>query len=202
MTFFLTFIAVYCLKKKANMDSNTINYNEEVLKGGLIVSGVSILLTMIIYIIDIELLVSGWFGFISLILSIGILIYIGRSFRDAIGGYMTYKNSLKFTYLVLLVSYVVGSIFNFLLYNVIDPSLTEVVTELTIQNTIPMLESFGTPQEAIDAAVIEIEKGVEQQSSPMGILKATPWALLFTFIFALIASFFVKKNEPVSDRIN
>ena len=115
---------------------------------------------------------------------------------------MTYKNSLIFTYLVLLVSYVVGSLFNILLYNVIDPSLTEVVTELTIQNTIPMLEGLGTPQEAIDAAVIEIEKGVEQQATPMGIIKATPWALLFMFIFALIVSIFVKKNEPVSDRIN
>ena len=61
------------------MGANTINYNEEVLKGGFIVSGVSILLTMIIYIIDIEMLVSGWFGFVSFILSIGILIYIGRS---------------------------------------------------------------------------------------------------------------------------
>ena len=189
-------------KKKANMGANTINYNEEVLKGGFIVSGVSILLTMIIYIIDIEMLVSGWFGFVSFILSIGILIYIGRSYRDATGGYMTYKNSLIFTYLVLVVSYVVGSLFNILLYNVIDPSLTEVVTELTIQNTIPMLESFGTPQEAIDAAVIEIEKGVEQQATPMGIIKATPWALLFMLIFALIVSIFVKKNEPVSDRMN
>ena len=202
MTFFLTFIELYCLKKKANMGANTINYNEEVLKGGFIVSGVSILLTMIIYIIDIEMLVSGWFGFVSFILSIGILIYIGRSYRDATGGYMTYKNSLIFTYLVLVVSYVVGSLFNILLYNVIDPSLTEVVTELTIQNTIPMLESFGTPQEAIDAAVIEIEKGVEQQATPMGIIKATPWALLFMLIFALIVSIFVKKNEPVSDRMN
>ena len=174
------------------MGANTINYNEEVLKGGFIVSGVSILLTMIIYIIDIEMLVSGWFGFVSFILSIGILIYIGRSYRDATGGYMTYKNSLIFTYLVLVVSYVVGSLFNILLYNVIDPS----------QNTIPMLESFGTPQVAIDAAVIEIEKGVEQQSTPMGIIKATPWALLFMLIFALIVSIFVKKNEPVSDRMN
>ena len=104
------------------MGANTINYNEEVLKGGFIVSGVSILLTMIIYIIDIEMLVSGWFGFVSFILSIGILIYIGRSYRDATGGYMTYKNSLIFTYLVLVVSYVVGSLFNILLYNVIDPS--------------------------------------------------------------------------------
>ena len=29
------------------MDSNTINYNEEVLKGGLIIAGVSILFTMV-----------------------------------------------------------------------------------------------------------------------------------------------------------
>ena len=42
------------------MDLNTINYNEEVLKAGLIVSGVSILLTMIVYIVDLELMVSGW----------------------------------------------------------------------------------------------------------------------------------------------
>ena len=54
----------------------------------------------------------------------------------------------------------------------------------------------------VTAAVIEIEKGVEQQATPMGIIKATPWALLFMLIFALIVSIFVKKNEPVSDRMN
>ena len=74
--------------------------------------------------------------------------------------------------------------------------------ELTVENTVTMMESFGTPQEAIDGAIPEIEKSIEENTSPIGIIKATPWGLLFVFILAAIASIFVKKNEPVSDRIN
>ena len=184
------------------MDSYTINYNEEVLKAGLIVSGVSILLTMIVYIVDLELMVSGWFGFFAFALSMGLVIYTGISYRNAIGGYISYKNSLIFTFLVLLISYVVGSIFNLLLYNVIDPSLPEVMKELTIENTVPMLESFGTPQEAIDEAIIGIEKGIDEGATISGVLKNSPIGIIVILIFALIASIFVKKNEPVSDRIN
>ena len=47
-----------------------------------------------------------------------------------------------------------------------------------------------------------IEKSIEENTSPIGIIKATPWGLLFVFILAAISSIFVKKNEPVSDRIN
>ena len=184
------------------MDSNTINYNEEVLKAGLIVSGVSILLTMIVYIVDLELMVSGWFGFFAFALSMGLVIYFGISYRNAIGGYISYKNSLIFTFLVLLISYVVGSIFNLLLYNVIDPSLPEVMKELTIENTVPMLESFGTPQEAIDEAIIGIEKSIDEGATISGVLKNSPIGIIVILVFALIASIFVKKNEPVSDRIN
>ena len=100
------------------MDSNNINYNEEVLKGGLIVAGVSILVTMLTYIINVELMVAWWYGLIALAISMGLVIYIGISLRNAIGGYMSYKESLKFTFLVLTVSYLVGAIFNILLYKI------------------------------------------------------------------------------------
>ena len=73
--FFLTFIQLYCLKK-ANMDANNINYNEEVLKGGLIVAGVSILILMVTYIVNVEMMVEWWYGLISLAISIGLTIYI------------------------------------------------------------------------------------------------------------------------------
>tara|TARA_B100001287_G_scaffold264081_1_gene255573 strand:- start:370 stop:924 length:555 start_codon:yes stop_codon:yes gene_type:complete len=184
------------------MDSNTINYNEEVLKGGLIIAGVSILFTMVTYIINVELMVEWWYGLLAIVISMGLVIYIGVSFRNTTGGYMSYKESLKFTFLVFTVSYIVGAMFNILLYNVIDPTLPEVMKELTVQNTVTMLESFGTPQEAIDASIPEIEKSIEENTSPIGIIKATPWGLLFVFILAAISSIFVKKNEPVSDRIN
>tara|TARA_B100000902_G_scaffold2577_1_gene3297 strand:+ start:9166 stop:9720 length:555 start_codon:yes stop_codon:yes gene_type:complete len=184
------------------MDSNTINYNEEVLKGGLIIAGVSILLTMVTYIINVELMVAWWYGLLAIAISMGLVIYIGISFRNITGGYISYKDSLKFTFLVFTVSYVVGAMFNILLYNVIDPSLPEVMKELTVQNTVTMMEGFGAPQETIDASIPEIEKSIEENTSAVGIIKATPWGLLFVFVLAAISSIFVKKNEPVSDRIN
>ena len=62
------------------MDSNNINYKEEVLKAGLIMAGVSIIMTMLVYLINIELMVSWWFGLLSLTLSMGVAIYLGISY--------------------------------------------------------------------------------------------------------------------------
>ena len=73
---------------------------------------------------------------------------------------------------------------------------------VTVEMTVEMMENFGTPDEAIDAAIVGIEQGIEEGTTPLGILKSTPWGTLFIAIFALIASLFIKKNPPVSDRIN
>ena len=58
------------------MDSNTINYNEEVLKGGLIIAGVSILFTMVTYIVNVELMVEWWYGLLAIVISMGLVIYL------------------------------------------------------------------------------------------------------------------------------
>ena len=39
------------------MESNTINYKEEILKSGIMLAGVSIILTMLTYMINVELMV-------------------------------------------------------------------------------------------------------------------------------------------------
>ena len=160
------------------------------------------MLTMLVYVINIELMVSWWFGLMSLALSMGVVIYLGISYRNLCGGFLSYKEALKFTFLAFLVSYAVGIGFNILLYTVIDPELPEIISDLTVEATVGMMESFGTPQEAIDASIVEIENSVKDSTTPAGILKSSPWGILFIFIFALIASIFIKKNEPVSDRIN
>ena len=102
----------------------------------------------------------------------------------------------------MFISYLVGIVYQILLYNIIDPSLPEVMKQLTVEMTVEMMENFGTPDEAIDAAIVGIEQGIEEGTTPLGILKSTPWGTLFIAIFALIASLFIKKNPPVSDRIN
>ena len=181
---------------------NKSNYFEEVVKGGIMLAAVSIIITMLTYIINIEIMVEWWFGLISLAISISLLIYIGIGYRNSIGGILSYGNAFKFSFLVMAVSFVIGIGFQILLYTVIDPSLPEVITQLTVEKTIEMMESFGTSQEIIDASIEGVEEGVKNSTTASGILKSSPWGLLFLGIFSLITAFFIKKNETISDRIN
>ena len=76
------------------MESNNVNYNEECIKGGLIVGAVSIILTMLVYLFNIELMVKWWFGVLNLVISMGLLIFLGISFRNLMGGFISYKNAI------------------------------------------------------------------------------------------------------------
>ena len=63
----------------------------------------------------------------------------------------------------MFISYLVGIVFQILLYNIIDPSLPEVMKQLTVEMTVEMMENFGTLDEAIDAAIVGIEQGIERE---------------------------------------
>ena len=184
------------------MESKNINYNEEWLKGGLILAGVSILLTMLTYVIDVSLMVEWWFGIVSLLISMGLLIYLGINYRNDIGGILSYGDAFKFSFLVFFVSYVVGIIFQIALYTVIDPELPETMKQLTVEKTVEMMEGFGLSDEALDAAIIGVEDGIDEATTPMGMIKSSPWGIFFLLFFSAIAAIFIKRNPPVSDRIN
>ena len=122
--------------------------------------------------------------------------------RNNIGGILSYVNALKYSVLVMLVSYVIGIWFQILLYNVIDPDLPAVMTDLSIEKSVEMMEYWGAPQETIDASIPAIEEGIKKSTTISGILKSSPWGLLFVGLFSLFTAIFIKRSEPVSDRIN
>ena len=84
------------------MSENKINYQEEVLKAGLLLGFVSVFITLITYIISIEMMTEWWFGLLSLAINISLIIYLGITFRKNIGGYMSFKESFKFSSLKYL----------------------------------------------------------------------------------------------------
>ena len=184
------------------MEAKNINYNEEWLKGGLILAGVSILLTMLTYVIDVSLMVEWWFGVVSLLISMGLLIYLGINYRNDIGGILSYGDAFKFSFLVFFVSYVIGIIFQIALYTVIDPELPEIMKQLTVEKTVEMMEGFGLSDEALDAAIIGVEDGIDEATTPMGMIKSAPLGIFFLLFFSAISAIFIKRNPPVSDRIN
>ena len=186
---------------KKNME-NKSNYYEEVVRGGIMLAAVSIIITMLAYIINVEMMVEWWFGLISLAISVTLLIYIGVGYRNSIGGILSYGDAFKFSFLVMAVSYVIGIGFQILLYTIIDPGLPEVITQLTVEKTVQMMESFGTSQEIIDASIEGVEEAIKNSTTASGILISSPWGLLLLGLFSLITAIFIKKNETISDRIN
>ena len=100
------------------------------------------------------------------------------------------------------ISYAIGIIFSIILYNVIDPGLSEVIKQITVEKTVEMLESFGSSDEVIDATIEGVEKGIEDNTTAVGLIKSSPYGLLFIALLSLLTSLFIKKNKEISDRIN
>jgi len=181
---------------------NKSNYYEDVVRGGIMLAAVSIIITMLAYIINVEIIVEWWFGLMSLIVSLALLLYIGIGYRNSIGGILSYGGAFKFSFFVMTVSYVIGIGFQILLYTIIDPDLPELIMQLTVEKTVEMMESFSVSQEIIDASIEGVEEGIKSSTTVSGILKSSPWGLIILAIFSLISAFFIKKNETISDRIN
>ena len=115
---------------------------------------------------------------------------------------MSYGNALKYSILVMIVSSLIGISFNIFLYTVIEQDLPKKLTDLSIEENVEIMEYWGASQEVIDASIPGIEENIKKSTTVSGILKSSPWVLLFVGIFSLFTAIFIKRNEPVSDRMN
>jgi hypothetical protein len=135
--------------------------------------------------------------FIALAIYLGLAIYGGIDYRKSIGGFISYGKAFQHGFLILAISALVATLFNVVLYNVIDTELPQKLTDASIENTRAMMENFGASEDAIDQAVIKAEESSKEQFTIVGQLKGYFFILIFSAIMALISALIVRKNEPV-----
>ncbi|MCX8490434.1 MAG: DUF4199 domain-containing protein, partial [Cyclobacteriaceae bacterium] len=82
------------------------------------------------------------------------------------------------------------------LYTVIDTELPAKLTDVSIENTEKMMESFGVPEDQMDKAMEDAKTRAEGQFSGIGAVKSYGFGLIFYAIVSLITSIFVKRNQP------
>lgn len=167
------------------------------IRWGGITAAVSVILTMLLYVIDYTLMVQLKVLFIFLVIYIGIVIYAGSDFRKSIGGFMSYGKAFQHGYLILIISGLIATVFTMLLYFVIDPELPEKLTDASIENTRAMMENFGAPEDAIDDALDQAKEATEKQFTVSGIALGYVRILVVSAVMALITAIFVRKNPPV-----
>ena len=167
------------------------------IRWGLIVAGVSITMTILLYIIDYSLMVQLKVLFSLLAIYLGITIYAGIDYRKSVGGFLAYGKAFQHGYLILILSGLIATLFAAILYNVIDPELPQKLTDASIETTREMMENFGTPEDAIDKALEETKKRSADQFSLLGQAKGFLVILIASAIMALLSALIVRKNEPV-----
>lgn len=172
--------------------------NEIIKKNGIyfgIVTGImSILITSIIYVTNLELFTSTWIGLLSLLLYIGIGIYLLNKTKKELKGQLSFKEAFTTYFISAVIGIVISMVFNILLFNVIDPEAKSVIKEITLKYTAEMLNKFGTPRAAIKDALAEMEK--VDQFSPISLIKNSVFSILFSAVFGLIlAAIFKSKTS-------
>jgi len=162
----------------------------------IITAAVSIIYTMLLYVIDYTLMVQLKVLFIALAIYFGITIYAGIDYRKAIGGFLPYGKAFQHGFIILAGSGLIASFFNLLLYFVIDPELPQKLVDASLENTRAMMESFGAPEESMDEAMEKARESTADQFTVAGMAKGYIMIAVFSAIMALISSLFVRKNQP------
>lgn len=136
--------------------------NEIIKKNGIsygILLGVySVLSTTLIYALNIELFGSWWIGLLSIAIYITVYCVLLSKTKKQLHNDFTFKQAFTTFFLALVISLTIGTVYNLILFNVIDPGAKETIREITVKTTVSMMEKFGAPESEIEKAVEEVRK--------------------------------------------
>lgn len=165
-------------------------------KWGLYAGLASVVLTFLLYIVDVKLLVSGWISLLIYGMIITFMVLSARQQRSEEGGYLGYGNAVMNSLGVNVISTLISVLFSALLYNVIDPELPETLKTISMENMAATMENFGSSEADIDNALKMAEER-QMDYDFKGLSLVALIAIAMNFVIGLIVSIFTRKNPPM-----
>jgi len=155
---------------------------------GAILGGAGVLVGLILYFMD--LATATWAQWIGLAVSLAVLIYCLVAYRNEyLGGFASYGQIFKMAVVIGLFAAIIGAIWQYLMFGVLDPDLVDkvrIAAEERIMNNPRIPESF------YDQAMERVEKSLTLQRM---VMNALIWGFVVNVILGLIISAFVKKEQ-------
>lgn len=179
-----------------HIEQSQSNLTSHALRWGLIIGAINVILTLLIYLVDVTLMAEIWLAFVFLFLNIGLVIYAGINFRNTGDGFLSFKKAFGYSFLVLAITGLIGVLFRYLLFNFIDPDATQILVEASMDKTEAMLESFGLDEDQIEQSMDDAAERTANQFQLGGLFLGYLVSLIFSGIGALIIGAIIKKRNP------
>lgn len=161
----------------------------------LIIGVISILSTVTMYAIDVRLLANYWVGICLFIINLVLGIVAVSKTKKGLNGVITFKEAFTVFFIAMAIGAAIGSIFIFILLNLIDPDAKVIIMDRVTEMTVNMMQSMGAKTE-------DIRKTVEQMKetdsfSLVSQLKSYAGGLIFYIIIGLIVAAAFKTKAKV-----
>lgn len=155
---------------------------------GAILGVAGVLVGLILYFMDMS--TQTWAMWPSLAIGIAVMVYCLVAYRNEyLGGFASYGQILKMAIVIGIIASVIGAIYTYLLYGVLDPDMMDkvrIAAEERIMNNPRIPESF------YDQAMERLDKSLTLKRT---VMNALIWGTVMNAILGLIISAFVKKEE-------
>ena len=149
---------------------------------------ISVILSLVAYILGVELLVGWQVGLAQSVLIITTMIVVSRAIRRDEGGFISYWRVFQHIMLSMICILCASALFNVVLFNLINPQLIDVVVEISLEKVEEMMISFGLAEDLLQETLIESEKEIRNGYTLTGSIKGVVFSSIFGAIIALIVS--------------
>ena len=162
---------------------------------GIIAAVISIAYTLIAYLFDLSLMVNPWMGIALWVIGLVIYIVAVSQTRNKLGGFISFRDAFSSFILAYIISSLLATAFNILLFTAIDPGAAEELQDMSIEATVEMLENFGAPTSQIEDTIDQMEG--TNQFSVLQVVEGFFWGIVVYAIIGLIVAAIMKRNPPV-----
>jgi hypothetical protein len=162
------------------------------LKPGLIIGGISIAISLVLWatISDIEM--RQKFGYVTWLVVAFLYHFYTKNYRENnLGGNISYGKAFTFMFFITLVTSAISVIYMYILFKYIDPGMIDMIKDQAAEK---VYQQGNIPDD-------QIEKVIEMQSMWINPLVMTIsgffGSVFFGTVLSLVVAIFVKKDEQV-----
>jgi glucan phosphoethanolaminetransferase (alkaline phosphatase superfamily) len=169
-------------------------------KNGLIIGGISTILTLVFFFINPVLQFTNFVvPILSAVIIIALIVILAIDTRKKLGGYWNFGQAFLSLFIISVCIVVISLLVNFIILK-LNPTLPQTINDAMADSTAQRLEKLGMDQDQIDKTTKMFTDGefiAKLQPTLLNELKSFGGALVFYVIIDLIIAACIKKTPPL-----